>query len=78
MSHDYLVSDESHSSFQATRTVEHSCLYLRRLYKQKEAMLDKQVIHSGSSSELYLIGTQFNFQILFSWSLMVYITSLSM
>lgn len=29
-------------------------------------MLDKQVSHLGSSSELYLIGTQINFQISFS------------
>lgn len=66
MCRERLVSDESRSSFKATRTVENCCLYLKRLYKQKEAMLSKQVIHLGSSSELCLIGIQINFQISFS------------
>lgn len=30
---------------------------------KKNTMLDKQVIHLGSSSEFYLIGSQINFQI---------------
>lgn len=73
--HEYLNYDECHFKPQEQSKI---VVFTWKDYKQKEAMLDKQVIHLGSSSELYLIGTQINFRISFSYSLMWYITSLSM